>query len=817
MSHHYPALHPLTLATRRALLSLALAALPLAPAAALDAPAPAAVNSAAKPYQIAAGPLVSALNQFAASAGVALTYDPALASGRTSPGLQGVHTPVSGFAALLAGSGLEVVDQGNRGYTLRRAAGGEQTLAPVSVSARADTPGVTENSGSYTTPIMGTATRMGLSMRETPQSVSVVTRQQMDDQALNSVPDILEKVVGVTVGRNDSERATFYARGYTIENFQFDGMPNTLDSSNQYTTAIGDSAVYDRVEVVKGATGLLTGAGNPSATINLVRKRPTSEFAASLNGSVGSWNKLRGVADVGGPLNASGSLRGRVVAAVQNADSYIDYYQRDTRSLYAIVEADLAPRTTLSLGVDYMQSRADGATFGHLPLFYSDGSQTHFRRSLNPAARWSYWDNNSTNTFATLKHAFDNGWKLDASASHLKQSKDVLYGSAYNGYMNQQTGAGIRLLGGPLPTQARTDSANVAASGPFTLFGRQHELMLGAGYSRQNKDAQMYTSSFVTVPDYRVWDGNLVLPTQTKRADRDTTITEKGVSGAVRLRPLDDLSVILGARASWYKLYDYQVTVAGVKTVSDNLDESAKVVPYAGVVYDLDKTWSVYASYTDIFKPQTYYKDASDSSLDPLTGKSMEAGVKGEWLGGRVNASAAVFKIEQDNAPQYQGINSSTGGEIYRPIAGVTSKGVETEVSGQVTPAWNIAGGYTFRTSHIPPQPNLILSAVNTNQPKHLFKLSTAYSLPAGWTVGGSLTWQSETYYQLSTAARWRATQPSYAVVGLMTRYQVGPRLSVALNVNNVLDKTYMPGMGSYGTGVYGDPRNALLTANFKF
>lgn len=813
MLDHRCTLLPLAIATRGAMLTMTLAMALALPAIAIAAPA--AVP--AKPYQIAAGPLVSALNLFAASAGVALTYDPALASGRTSPGLQGTHTPDSGFAALLAGSGLEVVDQGNRGYTLRRVAGGEQTLAPVSVTARAEAANVTENSGSYTTPVMGTATRMGLSMRETPQSVSIVTRQQMDDQALNSVPDILEKVVGVTVGRNDSERATFYARGYTIENFQFDGMPNTLDSSNQYTTAIGDSAVYDRVEVVKGATGLLTGAGNPSATINLVRKRPTREFAASVNGSIGSWNKYRGVADVSGPLNASGSLRGRVVAAAQNADSYIDYYKRDTRSLYAIVEADLAPRTTVSLGVDYMQSRADGATFGHLPLFYSDGSQTRFRRSLNPAARWSYWDNDSTNTFATVKHAFDNGWKLDAAASHLKQSKDVLYGSAYNGYMNQQTGAGIRLLGGPLPTQASTDSANLAATGPFTLFGRQHELMLGAGYSRQNKDAQLYTSSLVTVPDYRLWDGVLTLPTQTRRADRDTTITEKGVSGAVRLRPIDDLSVILGARASWYKLYDYQVSVAGVRTVSDNLDESAKVVPYAGVVYDLNNTWSLYASYTDIFKPQTYYKDASDSSLDPLTGKSMEAGVKGEWLDGKINASAAVFKIEQNNAPQYQGINSVTGGEIYRQIAGVTSKGVELEMSGQLTPAWNLAGGYTFRTSHIPPQPNLILSAVNTNQPKHLFKLSTAYTLPAGWTVGGSMTWQSETWYQLSTAARWRATQPGYAVVGLMARYQVSPRLSVALNVNNVLDKTYMPGMGSYGTGVYGDPRNALLTANFKF
>ena len=131
-----------------------------------------------------------------------------------------------------------------------------------------------------------------------------------------------------------------------------------------------------------------------------------------------------------------------------------------------------------------MRSRADGATFGHIPLFYSDGTQTDFRRSLNPAARWSYWDNSTTNTFASLKHSFDSGWKLDLSASHLKQSKEVEYSSAYNGVVDRATGAGVRLLAGVLPSQANTDNANLALSGPFTLFGRQHDLMLGAGYSR---------------------------------------------------------------------------------------------------------------------------------------------------------------------------------------------------------------------------------------------------------------------------------------------------------------------------------------------
>lgn len=268
------------------------------------------------------------------------------------------------------------------------------------------------------------------------------------------------------------------------------------------------------------------------------------------------------MADVSGALNASGSVRARVVLAAQIADSYIDYYQRDTRNAYAIIEADLGPRTLLTAGIDYMRSRADGATFGHIPLFYSDCTQTDFRRSLNPAARWSYWDNSTTNTFASLKHSFDSGWKLDLSASHLKQSKEVEYGSVYNGAVDRATGAGVRLLAGVLPSHANTDSANLALSGPFTLFGRQHDLMLGAGYSRAVKAAQLYASpTLIAVPDYFAWDGYLAQPASyAKRADRETTITEKRLSLATRLRPTDALSVILGARMSWYKLYDFQVT-----------------------------------------------------------------------------------------------------------------------------------------------------------------------------------------------------------------------------------------------------------------
>jgi outer membrane receptor for ferric coprogen and ferric-rhodotorulic acid len=774
-------------------------------------------------YRIAAGPLDEALTQFGRASGLLLSFSAADTAGLRSMGLQGRHSVRSGLDALLAGTGLAALAQPNGAYVVRKAAfeaSSGTVLREVRVTALADRNATTEGTGAYTAGPSSSATRLNLSLRETPQSVSIITRQQIDDQALTSVPEVLEKTVGVTVGRNDSERATFYARGFSIENFQFDGVPNTMDSANQYTTALADSAIYDRVEIVKGATGLLTGAGNPSATINLVRKKPTREFAAAVSASAGSWDKLRGVADVSGPLNASGSVRGRLVAVAQNANSYVDYYSRDTRNLYAIVEADLAPGTLLSLGVDHMETRADGASYGHLPLFFSDGAQTHYARSRNPATRWSYWDNDSTNLFGTLKHDFGGGWKLDVGASRLRQSRDVEVGVAAYGATDPVTGLGTNVLSAKIPTDATTHALNAALSGPFELLGREHELSLGLGWSRQVRRAPGYTSDFSPAGNYFAWDGNYPKPDFVHLQDRTTRITEKGAFAALRLRPADAWSVILGSRVSWYTLYDSTVALDGRTSVADDLRVQHKLIPYAGVVFDISPQLSLYASYTDIFNPQTYYKDGGDRALPPLTGKSHEVGIKGEFLDRRLNASLALFHVKQNNAAHFVGNNPATGNEIYEVVEGVTSRGVELEVGGQVTPAWNIAGGYTYRTSRVPQQPDAILSAVNTNQPKHLFKLNTSYRLPGAWrqlVVGGSLSWQSATYYQTSDADAWRADQPAYALVGLMARYEVDRHLSFSLNVNNLFDKSYMPGLGSYGTGVYGDPRNVLVTMNYRF
>ena len=234
---------------------------------------------------------------------------------------------------------------------------------------------ITEGSGSYTPGTIATATRMVLSPRETPQSISVVTRQAMDDFSLKSIDDVMRHTPGITVATYDSERTSYFSRGFAIQNFQYDGIPILQDAQYSSGHTLTDTVIYDRVEILKGATGLLTGAGGPGGTINMVRKKPTSEFKGYVDLGAGSWDNYRSEIDVSGPLTETGNVRGRAVAAYQDKHTFLDHYQRQTNVYYGILEFDLAPDTLLTIGGDYQDSDPQGSSWsGAASLFDSAGN-----------------------------------------------------------------------------------------------------------------------------------------------------------------------------------------------------------------------------------------------------------------------------------------------------------------------------------------------------------------------------------------------------------------------------------------------------------
>ena len=781
-------------------------------------PVTAAPVSAQRSFDVPASDLQESLNIFAQQANISLPYDPALVSNKQAPALRGRFDVAQGLQRLLGGSGLTATESAEGVWTLypltSGGADGQLQLQATSVTGQV-LGATTEGSHSYTTGETSTATRLALSLRETPQSVTVITRQQMTDQGLGSIAQVLGQTPGITVVHDDSERFNFYSRGFTLDNFQYDGVPTSDFTTNTNGLGMRDMAIYDRVEVVRGATGLMSGVGSPSGAVNLVRKRPTKEFQGYVAGSGGSWDRYRSELDLSGPLTENGAVRGRIVAAREDGRSFIDRYSSTKDVFYGIGEADLSDDTTAYAGIDYQRINSNGSSFGQLPLYYSDGSRTHFKRSTNPAAKWAYADSESTKYFAGVEQRFASDWRLKVEASHWKGNTEQLQGNIVGwGPFPDKTTGQAQFMSGTKTFEINTDTLDAYATGPFELLGRSHELVLGVNVSNRRTDYLAMNADDVTI-NYQDWNNDAPRPADLSRGLKQRyKTTESAAYGALRLKPTDDLSVILGTRVVDYDRKGSMTYNAEQTTpTTDNSKTSGKMIPYAGIVYDLNENHSVYASYTDIFTPQSYF-DRDDKVLAPMTGQSYETGVKSEYFGGALNTSFALFLIKQDNYAQYDGVRSN-GEEAYKAISGTKTKGFEAEISGEIMIGWQLLAGYTYAQPR-----DKDGKRINSNHPEQLFKLATSYQLDGDLkdlTVGGNVAWQGSTYTELDSSIKADAKEGSFAVVGLMARYEINRNLSATVNLNNVFDREYLSGYGLYSTYYYGDPRNLMLVMKYSF
>ncbi|QRF59126.1 TonB-dependent receptor [Variovorax paradoxus] len=788
---------------------------------------PAAVHAQAQAtpvvtFRVEAGTLGQALTQIGQQARMQVLFSPALVAGRGAPALSGALSVEQALTRVLAGSGL-VARRSEGGFVVQRPAqdAGAGELAPVTVTAPTDASATTEGTGSYTARITGAGTRMDLTLRQTPQSVSVVTRQQIEDQNLVSLDDVLRQTPGIVADRLD-ERVSFTSRGFELSQM-IDGIPTLAFASVAGEPSMVGTAMYDRVEVVRGAAGLLNGVGTPGGSINLVRKRPTTELSGYVQGGFGSWNRYGAEADIGGKLNEAGTLRGRVVASRSDGDTFTDDKQRRQDLFYGVVEADIAPRTTVALGYEYQKNAITGANFGQSPLFYADGSRTRLPVSFNSSAPWSYWNMTTDRVFLNLEHRLDNGWRVKAEAASVKNQRERAGGDLwlYPSTFDPLTQEGV-LDRGYNPAKGRNKSFDLYATGPFELFGRTHQASFGLNVNRYSysvfgSSASPEGSDQVPVALYGIAAAprpafihpNFRFGEQTQ---------QRALYGSVRLRPTDELAVIVGGRVTWYRNRGTSTNWAdGVQSTTDTplQRENGVFTPYVGVVYDLSRAFSAYASYTDIFQPNTS-KDTNNNVLDPKRGHNIELGLKGEHLDGRLNTSFAVFRTEEDNlAVEIPGAPPLADGTIpMRAVKGARTKGFEATVSGELAKGWQLMGGYTYNAKR-----DAEGALLNTALPRRMLRISTSYRLPGDWsrlTLGGSLSYQNGIYFDESYGLG-RATQGSVTLIGLMARYEFSRQLSASLNIENLGGKRYYAGLGGYNGYTEGTPRNAWLKLQYKF
>ncbi|KIY41895.1 ligand-gated channel [Pseudomonas sp. 10-1B] len=770
---------------------------------------PADASEQSRSYAIPAGGLDQVLNRFASEAGILLSADAQLTAGKRSAGLNGSYSVEDGLARLLAGTGLRALKSGGN-YTVEFAAdyGGALELGATSVTG-SRLGWATEGSGSYTTGTMQTATKLPLTIRETPQSVTVITRQRMDDQVMNTLDDVVRNTPGMSSQRFGPDRQRYYSRGYQVDNLMYDGIPTNVGGNAADIIASGDLAMYDHVEIVRGSTGLMQGSGNPAASINLVRKKPTAETQASITANAGSWDRYRTEADVSGPLNDQGTVRGRFVGAYQNNHSFQDNVQTERGVYYGVLDADLTDDTLLTIGASY-QDDNNHLPWGGLPVA-ADGSDLHQPRSTYLGNDWDYWDKDTTTAFAKIEHNLANDWKLTVAgnkiwsklkhlASKVNNDEDV-YSQIIGGYKYDDTQTGV----------------DAFASGPFQLFEREHQLVVGA--STRNEKIKIIERT-----DNSVWDDIDVHNWDPSLRPKPTTlvsnywqyidIEQKSAYVTGRFSLADPLHLILGSRLDWY---DYD---AGSNYGNVDYKVTRHVTKYAGLVYDLNDNHSVYVSYTDIFKPQNYL-NASGGLLAPVVGKNYEVGIKGEYFNGALNGSIALFRMDQENRARVAD-GCPTAVTCYEAAGKVRAQGIDMELQGAITPRWQVGAGYTYtevkyRTDSNPAN---IGRSFDTDLPRHLVKLTTSYQMPGElerWRVGGTVYGQNTVY---NKDANYKIEQKAYALLDLMVGFKPTEHIDARLNLNNVFDKKYYVSITDdpwLAENIYGDPRNLMLSVKYSF
>ncbi|MFY3908801.1 TonB-dependent siderophore receptor, partial [Achromobacter xylosoxidans] len=460
------------------------------PLRASHAQTPPALSASTLRVDIPAGPLSTVLNQYAQAADVSLSFDAALLAGKESAGLRGSFDVETGFRRILQGSGFEAVASAPGRYMLRGLpqaaaaadAAGVTQLNAVTVSGYRE--GDAPNRG-YTVSSTSSATKLDLAPKETPQSITTFTAQQIQDQGLLTVGEVLDQTPGITLitaGVAGAGNQPIFSRTFPVTSVQMDGVMASsyiLSGRADGNMGLQDSFLYERIDILRGSTSLTGGEGDASASLNFVRKHPYLDRHLSANLKYGSWNNRRAELDFSTPINDR--FRMRIAAAMQKGDHWVERVKSDRTAVSLIGDLDVTDNNRISAGVTQFDFKLDGASphgvtrFSevyihrppeYLPEFLRDQPQgsggiifptTGVARSFNNATPWSRTHRTYTNLFLTWDHDFNDDWSFKASYNHASNKDDILYGEMGGAYYMPQAGFADYAPGGFASYVAKRD------------------------------------------------------------------------------------------------------------------------------------------------------------------------------------------------------------------------------------------------------------------------------------------------------------------------------------------------------------------------
>lgn len=738
---------------------------------------------------------------------------------------------VAGLLATTAGSGIalaETRDEAPSRDTLEKEAADDQQRPGSDVVVIGKSYG--REVGKTVTPL-----------KDVPNTVTLIDREQIEAQNLFTLEDALTVTNGITVNGVGSEDPSFLSRGFAISNYLVDGVP-TL--SFGFPGVVPDLFAYDRLEVLRGPAGLFSGSGNPAGSINLVRKRPLDAVRAQASAGYGSYDNKRFELDVSAPLGDHAGVR--VGAMLQDQDQFYDLAHRNRVGAFGVGSIEIGGRTTLTFGASYdrfkpaVQTGLPGIIGG---LDGSDGQLLDVDRSTYVGAEWNRFHSETWSGFAELAHKISDRWTLRATGLISNVDRIDVYSYIGNQPVTPTNGVTnhIAYRGDNFQNTRAFDFNGV---GSFPLFGREQTLILGADYQ-----AREYDSYFTRLSNYaRIDVYNPISPaeppldpygplpafqgaagpvTQVYGATH-TAVEQYGIYGQTRLSPVAGLTLVGGGRLTWWEQSTQTLLPVRGNTTGYGID--GRFTPYAGIVWDVTSSLNVYGSYADSFTPQAPPAGRTrpdGQAIDPLIGNQYEVGTKLSLMGDRLLLSVAGYQVTQTNRL----FNDPDIPTVVLQIGKVRARGIEAEASGEILPGWRLNGGYSYTKTKYLEDANPVFEGLPLVPvvPEHMAKLFTNYAakdgLLAGASIGGGLTWLSSTFggtpavFNADKTLRTRSSivrQGSYAVVDLRAGYKLNDQVSLSVNVNNLLDRSYYARISATGRGnFYGSPRTVFATLRF--
>lgn len=639
---------------------------------------------------------------------------------------------------------------------------------------------------------------------EIPQSVSVVTREQIEDRNFFTIGEALQQVTGITVMPFDGSNPDYRARGFVLD-YAYDGIPSTFSSG----VPEFDLVIYERMEVQRGPAGLFRGSGSPGGTINLIRKRGQDKVTVSGALSAGSWNNHRGEFNIGGPVDAAGRLRVRAVASLTDRDFFQAKSHARKMIAYGAIDYDFTPSTTIGASISYQDGKANTPMNGQ-PAF-SNQRFLNFPRSFQHLPDWNIF------TEKTVEYAAEVQQRMGDWSIVVRALKRDIPRSWMDAFIQPGTGVDRATLTATYVNRRSVgengkEALDAYATGPLILFGRQHDLTVG--YSFDKRSTEFLSRSQTVAGRFSIFDANSVpQPPRAFALGSKTDLRQSGFHAQLRLRPLKPLTIVLGGRVSDYTNRTRGIAPSPVTTFRVTSKERGHFTPSVGAVLRLAQNVTLYGSYADVFNPQTALRK-DGIVLDPRIGQQYEVGLKGRFLDGRLNATAAVFRSRDKNRL----LEDVTAAGFYLAAGEVKIEGFEFEATGSPVAGLELTLGYTnMKTEYAVAAATQVGAVFDIFTPRHQFKGYARYQ-PEAWGGAFAAIGVNAQSGVVGGGVAGVREQGAFAVANAQLGFRFSEYLRAFFSANNLFDTVYYVRVGSINTyNNYGEPRNVLFTLRANY